>query len=147
MTAVKDIRQGLVTNLRTKFPEADYQISGYTLSAPTPPCFDIEIHTDGIDYDLAAARGLDKWTFLVRGMVPKTSDIGSQVTLDNWLESSGGLSVKEALESDGSLGGIVEALQVTHASGPKAIGVAVQSQPTNVYHGADWTIEIYAKGA
>ncbi len=144
-TAVADIRQGLVTNLRTKFPVGDYQITGYILEAPTPPCFDIEIHTDGIEYDLAAARGYDKWMFTVRALIPKTSDIGSQVTLDNYLESSGGISVKEALESDTTLGGTVDALQVTHASGPRAIGV--HSQPTNAYHGCEFTVQILARGA
>ncbi len=144
---VADIRQGLVANLRTVFPLSDSQISGYVLSAPTPPFFDIEIADAGIEYDLAAARGLDKWTFTVRGCVARTSDKGSQVTLDDYLESSGGISVKAALESDITLGGIVEALHVTHATGPKTIGVAAHSQPANVYHGAEWTVEVYARGA
>ncbi len=145
-TAVSDIRAGLVSNLRTKFPETDCQISGYVLEAPTPPFFDIEIHQDGNEYDLAAARGIDHWTFLVRGCVARTGDIGSQVTLDNYLESSGGISVKEALESDPTLGGVVEAIHVSHATGPKAIGVAAHSQPGNVYHGAEWTVQIWARG-
>ncbi len=143
-TSVADIRQGLVANLRTKFPVTDYQISGYVLDAPTVPCFDIEIHTEGVEYDLAAARGYDKWMFTVRALVAKTSDIGSQVTLDNYLESSGGISVKEALEADTTLGGTVDALHVTHATGPRAIGV--HSQPPNVYHGCEFTVEIYARG-
>ncbi len=144
-TAVADIRQGLVANLRTKFAEADYQIDGYTLEAPSPPCFDIEINTEGIEYDLSAARGYDKWTFTVRALVPKTDSKASQVTLDYYLESSGGISVKEALESDTTLGGIVDALQVTHATGPRAIGV--HSQPGNVYHGCEFTVELLARGA
>ncbi len=144
MTRVADIRQGLVTNITASFP--DLQCTGYILEAPTPPFCDIEIHTDGIDYDLAAARGLDHWTFQVRVCVPKTSDIGSQVSLDNYLESSGAGSMKAAIESDDKLGGIVEAVHVSHATGPRAIGVAAVSQPGNVYHGCSWTVNIWARG-
>ncbi len=144
-TAVADIRQGLLANLRTKFPEADYGGNGYTPEAPTPPCFDIEIGNEGITYDLAARRGYDMWTFTVRALVPRTDSVASQVTMDYFLESDGDMSVKAALESDTTLGGIVDALQVKHATGPRAVGV--HSQPTNVYLGCEFTVEIYARGA
>jgi hypothetical protein len=138
------MRNGLVTNLRTKFASVDFQISGYILSAPTPPCFDLEI--TAIEYDAAFVRGLDVWTWLVRGLTPKTSDIGSQVVLDGWLAPSGALSVKEALESDMSLGGAAETLHVTNLAGPRLVGVPAPSGPPNVYHGCEWTVVIHAQG-
>ena len=146
MAAVADIRQGLVTNLRTKFAVSDFQISGYTLSAPTPPCFDIELAGSGVTYDQSMTRGYDEWVFTIRALVPKTADIGSQVTLDYMIDASGELSVKEALESDTTLGGVVDALKVTNVTGPRTIGVVAQSQPPNVYHGCEWTVELLARG-
>jgi len=146
MPTVADIRSGFITNLRTKFGVQDWQITGYTQSAPIPPCFDIELAGDGVEYDEAMDRGADLWTWTIRALVPKTSDQGSQATLDLLIAPAGSSSVKEALESDPSLGGAADAIHVTKVSGPRQIGVPVPSAPPNVYHGCDWTVVVWARG-
>lgn len=142
MTTLKDIRAGLAANLLAVFPDA--QCSGYVLSAPSTPFFDIELDNDGIEYDQTFDRGLDLWLLVVRGVVAMTSDQGAQVTLDEWCASSGATSVKEALEADQTLGGAAQAIHVTKLNGYRKIGLPMA--PTNAYLGAEWHVAIWATG-
>jgi hypothetical protein len=146
MTALSDIREGLAEALTNAFG-ADVQVSGYVLSQPQPPFFDIELANDAIAFDQAAARGLDLWRFTVRGCVDYNLDLQAQKQLDEWAAASGDASVKAALEADLSLGGRVEALHVTDMSGYRQVANnAPTAQPSNVYLAADWTVEVYARG-
>lgn len=112
--------------------------------SPTPPFFDVELADPGIDYDQAMARGIDLWHFTVRAGVALGDNLAAQQNLDKYCASSGGSSVKAALEADLTLGGVVKALHVTQVSGTGV--VPVRAHPNNFYLGAEWTVEIYATG-
>lgn len=114
------------------------QESPYVLENPTPPCAEVE--PAPIKYDLAMQRGLDQWRFIVRVFVGASTDIGSQVRLDEFLDPTGPMSVKTLLEADRSLGGACDSMQVTGCSGYK---VYHSARAGTVSLGAEWTVEIY----
>ncbi len=142
MTDLADIRAGIAAAITHAI--TDVQCNGYVVANPVPPFFDVELATEAVEYDQAMARGLDKWVLTVRGVVAVNDSLSSQKNLDAWCASSGTSSVKAALESDLTLGGKVEALQVTKLSGYGP--VYVKLHPNTVYLGAEWTVELYARG-
>lgn len=142
MTGLEDIRAALTTNLKSKIP--DVQMTGYMLSQPTPPCFEVEPDPAGVQYDMAMGRGLDEWRLIVRGLVATGLDIGAQKTLDRWLAPTGDLSVKAAIESDRTLSGAADDLQVATVSNYRLFVSAASSNV--VYLGAEWNVRIIASG-
>jgi hypothetical protein len=137
MPELADIRAALAANLATL---TDVQVSPYMLASPTPPC--IEIYPDEVSYDQALQRGLDQWTLIVRAYVGLTTDQGAQIKLDELLAPSGAMSVKAAVESDPDLGGSIDDLRVTRASGYR-----IYARPgTGELLGCEWTVDIYAVG-
>lgn len=141
--AIADIRAGLVTNLATAFD--GYQISPYEMSSPKPPCFEIGFRLDqGIDFNQAMGRGLDEYNLIVRGMVSFMLDIAAQELLDEWCAPSGATSVRAAIESDTTLGGVVSNLVVTDMSNYRAF--AVPSLPNVTFLAAEWAVVAYASG-
>lgn len=135
---VAQIRSGLATNLATV--TGSPQVLAYMLSNPTPPAF--AVFPAATSYDEAMARGLDKWTFTVVAVVSAAVDQDGQKNLDLYLAPSGGYSIKAAIESDRTLGGVVSNLRVTQVSGYR---VYADDRGANL--GAEWTVEIYASGS
>jgi hypothetical protein len=141
------ICEGLAHNLSGL---SGVQVSAYLLANPTPPACEIEPGT--IKYDRAFGRGLDELSFIVRMFVGMTSDIGAQKRLYPFLAASGETSVKAAVESDCTLGGIVDDLQVQHCTGLKLFVREVSSPKggrgsvQGPLLGAEWTVQILAEG-
>jgi hypothetical protein len=94
-------------------------------------------------YDLTFGRGYDVWEFIVQGFVTLQSDIGSQRLLDELCASSGPTSVKAALETDPTLGGVCEKLQVISQSPGRQVNTADGSSMLLV----EWTVTVWARGA
>jgi hypothetical protein len=111
MADIATIRQGLARNLETI---RNIQISAYMLAAPTPPC--IHIFPATIEFDRGMHRGLDIVVFTVEAFVAFGLDQGGQMRLDRMLAPSGPESVKEAIESDRTLGSTVQDVWVTRLS-------------------------------
>lgn len=126
-----DIRAGLAANLST----VSDNCTGYLLDTVTPPAFEIE--PDDTDYDQAFNRGLDIQRWIVRGLVGTVSNLGAQKLLDQWRNTD----VKDALETDRTLGGAVQNLQVTSATRPRQYTFGSLS-----YLGAEWNVTVYVTG-
>lgn len=109
MASTKAIRNGLAQALKDELGDG-YQISAYSLSAPTPPCF--EILAGRIDYYQAMGNGVNWRGFRVRGFLTLNADIGSQEKVDDFFEDD---PVVAALEKDSTLGGVVDDLIVDTA--------------------------------
>jgi hypothetical protein len=139
---LQQIRQGIATNLGTlaDAPQG-IQISAYILDNPSPPCLYV-MGADEITYDLAMQRGLDQWRIVIQGFVGGVTDIGAQVRLDEWLAPTGDDSVKQAIESDKTLGGLIADISVVSSSGYRLYHV--ESQAATL--GADWVCSIYNTG-
>jgi hypothetical protein len=127
------IREGIKTNLDA-IP--GWHISAYMLSNPTPPA--IHVFPDEIQYDKAMGRGHDDWWFIVQGFVGMPSDIGAQQRLDTLLASTGAASLKENVESDCTLGGIVDDLRVETTTGYR-VYPRPQAEPVL---GAEWRVYV-----
>ena len=140
MASIADIRAGLKANL---VAAGFTNVNLYTLSNPTPPCMEIDLAPDGVDFDGAMRRGHDTITMLVRAVLADSSDYGAQVTLDTYIDGAAGTDVKTALERDLTLAGAAQALQVTAAQ-PRRW----KSDTTGgLLVGVEWTVVVYAAGA
>jgi hypothetical protein len=126
--------------LQAEFKAA--QVNGYLLERPSPPCFDVDIHEDGINFDQSMHRGIDEWWFKVTALCATGSTLAAQKTRDGFLKSSGTGSVKAALETDRTLGGVVQSLHVTNVV-PRTLAAA---DTDALYLGAEFTVRILAAG-
>jgi hypothetical protein len=101
-------------DIRTGLAEQIGQVSGLRssanfLDAPRPPI--ALVLPDRIEYDLNANRGADTFIFTVQVIVVRASDRGAQLALDKF--TVGPDSVKDAVESDRTLGGSADTCRVT----------------------------------
>lgn len=137
MASLANIRAGFKSVLQAAYPGA--QVTGYLLESPTAPAFEVDLAEEGVEFDLSMSRGADDWMFVVRGIVSNNVSLGAQKQLDAWLASSGSSSVKAILEASPTLGGTVNRLHVTRATGPRRFVVG-QTE----YLGAEWTVRVIA---
>lgn len=134
MSRLGDIRIALAENLESI---TGIEASPYALANPTPPGF--QIVPGDWRYDLAMQRGLDELSIIVQAFVAFTSDTDSQQLLDELLDPDGERSVKQAVESDPTLGGLVDDLQVTETTGYRVF----QRSDNTAMLTADWNVTIY----
>jgi hypothetical protein len=134
-----------LATIRTALKQAlssipDCQVSAYLLAQPTPPC--LMVVTGETSYDAAMARGLDRWTLLVQALVPLTVDQRQQELLDRWRSPSGTHSVKAAVETDRTLGGVVQDALVVSASEDRVYGI-----DPHLSLGCEFVVQLLATGA
>lgn len=130
------IREGLKANLDPLAETLGMQITAYMLASPMSPFIEI-MGPDEITYDISMQRGGDSTIMIVRAFVSTTLDQGAQIFLDKMLASSGDTSVKEAIESDTTLGGAIDDLRVTRCSGYR-----LYRPDTGPLLGAQWFVQI-----
>ena len=133
-TTVTQIREGLATNLST-IPNV--QISAYMLVSPVPPV--VHVFPAGVEYDRGMHRGLDILTFTVEAFIAMGLDVGAQMRLDGMLSPTGTLSVKTAVESDRTLGGLVSDTWVERVSGYRLVELPEMEQKAL---SADWLVRV-----
>lgn len=133
MASITDIRTALATNLAT--------ISGLRTAAempdnPNPPVGIVSLDT--VEYDQAYAKGLVTYNFTVTVIVGRSAERTAQRLLDSYI-STGEKSVKNALESDKSLGGKAYDCRVTSLN---SVG-SIQLNDTT-YLAADFSVAVIA---
>jgi hypothetical protein len=139
MTDPALIRAGLKAALSTSaFTDAQFMAQDY-FSIPVANV--IQFMPDGITYDRTGSRGTDEWTWVVQAFVAANIEKAAQMRLDQLLASSGGLSIKAALEVDSTLGGAVDDLRVISAKGHQLFETA-----RGVALGSTWTVHMLASG-
>jgi len=111
MVALSSIRQGIGTNLGSISTLSVYNFMPDFLE---PPCAVVGV-MDQIEYDSTMNRGTDKYQIPVLVIVSRVDAQDSQDTLDGFLANTGSSSVKQAIESDVTLGGVVSTVRVTEA--------------------------------
>lgn len=132
--ALTDVRKALANSLRV-IP--GLQTSAYQLANASPPC--AQVTRGAVEYDQAMQGGVHRPSFTVTAYVALVSDQGAQMLLDRYLAADGDLSIKQALESDRTLGGLVQDLHVTGASGEQPYA---RDQGGPVL-GSDWSVEVW----
>lgn len=114
------------------------QVAPYMLAQPDSPS--AHVYPTEITYDLAGSRGLDLWVFNCQVLIGLVDEIASQLTLYKYLSAE--RSVKDHVESDPQLGGLVADLRVTRCGGVQMLTV----EGRGPYVAAEWTIEVYVPG-
>jgi hypothetical protein len=90
-----------------------------------------------IVFDFVYQRAADRMTYPVRILVGKATDRSAQERLEQYLDGSGALSVKAAIEGDPSLGGAANVTRVLSAQ-----GLGVYDMGGVSYLGCDFTVEV-----
>ena len=109
--SLQAVRQGLAANLATI---QGLRTSAFVPDNPTPPI--AIVVPDRVTFDTANARGLDTYNFRILVIAQRASERGAQNTLDAFCNPTGPKSVKTAIESDRTLGGVCQNLRVTDLS-------------------------------
>lgn len=128
------LRSGIAANLATI---TGLRTSATVPDAPTPP--QAVVIPSIIQYDRSFHRGLDQYQFIITVLVGRASDRNAQSTLDAYCNPTGALSIKTAVESDRTLGGIAQSLHVTEMT-----SYASTSIGDTIYLSADFSVIVYA---
>ncbi len=134
MPTLSDIRSGLATNLATV---DGLRTSAFVPDEPKPPI--AVIFPENISFDSAFGRGLDEYTFTIQLIVSKVSDRNAQSNIDAYCNPDGDSSVKAAVESDRSLGGLIQDLRVTEVRDYRAATIN-----ENTYLTVTFVVTVYA---
>jgi hypothetical protein len=136
MASITDIRIGLENNLK--------RIPGLRTApnAPdlvNPPIAIVQPDSIPVRFDVAMNRGLDEFRFTITVLAHRADERSAQNKLDGYCAGSGDYSVKQAVEYDRTLGGVVNDCRVTEISSYGSISVnEIQ------YTAAEFMVVVYA---
>jgi hypothetical protein len=131
--SISQIRTALAQNLAT--------IPGLRTAAevpdlPNPPVAIVALNS--VNYDRAYAKGMTSYTFVITVIVGRSAEREAQRKLDGYI-STGANSVKNAVESDKTLGGYAYDCRVVSMD---SVGSLTISDTT--YLAADFTVTVIA---
>jgi len=129
-----------MSQLRTALASSMSSISGLRTSAtipdnPRPPI--AVVMPDRVLFDLNARRGADTFYFSVMLIVGRADDRAAQNNLDAYIVGTG--SIKAAIESDRTLGGVANTCRVTEMGNYSSMSLG-----DVVYLAAQFTVEVVA---
>lgn len=107
MASITALRSGLATNLLT----AGVRSSG-TLPAQVNPPFAL-VAPSGVNYHRAFNNSLSEYSFTITLVVAQMSERNAQNSLDAFCSATGNSSIRSAIESDKTLGGVAYDTVVT----------------------------------
>jgi hypothetical protein len=110
ITNINGVREALKTNLQNI---TNLRIYDLIPDVVVPPC--AVVGQLDFTFDIDNMRGLDQASVDIFVIVQRISERSGQDKLDNFLAGSGSGSIKTALESDRTLGGLVDTLRVISA--------------------------------
>ena len=105
---------------------------------PNPPVAVVQINN--VSYDTAFKGGLTTYSYIVSVIVGRVTERQAQDRLDAFSSTSGTQSVKEAIEGDKSLGGIVADTRVVEMTGVSAVLLGEAT-----YLAANFAVTVYAE--
>lgn len=128
------MRTGIAANLA--------KIAGLRTSAtipddPHPPIAVVKPNL--ITYDLSFARGVDEYEFLVLVIVGRVDERSAQNRLDAYCAPNGASSVKQAIESDKTLGGSAYDLRVREMRNYQQVSVGDVT-----YLSTEFVVQVFA---
>jgi hypothetical protein len=134
VSTIGSIQDGLAVNLATI---QGLRTSSFVPDNPSPP---IAIPMPkGIEYDKAFGHGLHLYRYDVIVIAVRASERIAQSVLDAYCDPSGTSSVKAAIESDRTLGGIAQTLHVGQRTDIKALQIS-----ETTYLAAYFDVQVYA---
>lgn len=136
MASITDIRLGLEKNL-ARIP--GLRTSSFAPDNVTPPIAIIQPDSTPVKFDVAMNRGLDEFRFTISILAHRADERSAQNKLDMYCAGSGDFSVKQAVEYDRTLGGVVNDCRVTEIS-----SYGVISSNEIQYAAAEFLVIVYA---
>lgn len=132
----------LITDLRTRIAANLATITGLRTSPempdnPNPPIALVRPVT--VEYNQAMARGMTKYTFVVVVIVGRAEERTAQRALDAYCSSTGTSSIKNAVESDKTLGGNAYDCRVTEMRNYTPIQLQ-----EGTYLAAEFSVDVFA---
>ena len=112
MASLSSIRTGLSTRLATI---SGLSVYSYVPDSIEPPTSVVGVMSS-VDYDSTMSRGSDMYEIPLYLYVSRVDAELSQDSLDEFLAGSGSSSIKQAIEGDTTLGGVVSSARVVEAS-------------------------------
>lgn len=112
---ISKVREGLGNAAGAVVSDPQLTTFGYVPDSIPAPCF-FPAEVD-VDFTGAFARGMDELTVTCRVLVGRADDKASQALLDGYLSGAGPMSLKQAIEADGTLGGVCDDLMVLRVQG------------------------------
>jgi hypothetical protein len=137
MPTISEIRAGLATNLATI---AGLRSSATVPDNPSPPIAIVNVSS--VDYNQSMQRGLTLYNMTVSVIVSRVDERSGQNRLDGYASTSGAASIKNAIESDRSLGGKVFDLRCSELSNVSTVVLAAGDV---TYLVADFAVQVYAE--
>ncbi len=134
MASITALRTAIATNLGT--------ITGLRTSPempdnPNPPI--ALVKPTSIDYNQAFAKGMTQYSFAVVVIVGRADERTAQRTLDAYCSSTGSSSIKNAVESDKTLGGNAYDCRVSEMRNYTPIQLN-----DGTYLAAEFAVEVFA---
>lgn len=111
MAAENDIREAIASAISAV---TGLSVSAYVPDQINPPC--VYVIPGEVRYHQASQNGLEDKDFVVWGMVPLVASTAAQKQLGALRDDEGAGSLKEALETDRTLGGLVDRVTVRTVS-------------------------------
>ncbi len=133
MASLSSIRTGLSTRLATI---SGLSVYSYVPDSIEPPTAVVGVMSS-VDYDSAMSRGSDMYEIPLYLYVSRVDAELSQDSLDEFLAGSGSSSIKQAIEGDTTLGGVVSSARVVEAS-----NYGVYTINSIDYLGVEFSVEI-----
>ena len=133
-TTVSQIKTGLAANLAT--------VSGLRAYAYQPDNVNTPFAwplLDSIQYNGAMGGGLITHKFTISVVVGRSAERTAQTLLDGYLSYKGTTSIRQALESDRTLGGVVQDLIVESAD-----NISTLEANDATYLAIDFVVTVYA---
>ena len=134
VTTVSQIKTGLAANLAT--------VSGLRAYAYQPDNVNTPFAwplLDSIQYNGAMGGGLITHKFTISVVVGRSAERTAQTLLDGYLSYAGAISIRQAIESDRTLGGVVQDLIVESAS-----NISTLEANDATYLAIDFVVTVYA---
>lgn len=133
MASLSSIRSGLSTRLATISGMSVYSFVPDSIEPPTA----VVGVMSSVDYDSTMSRGSDLYEIPLYLYVSRVDAELSQDSLDEFLAGSGSKSIKQAIEGDSTLGGVVSSARVVEAS-----NYGVYTINSIDYLGVEFNVEI-----
>jgi hypothetical protein len=133
--ALSTLRAGIATALGSI---ANLRV--YELVPDNPQHPSATVRVDRVSFDSTMARGSDEFEFIVTVVVGRADDRSAQTKLETYVAGTGSQSVKAALESDPTLGGVAMACRVQAAQN---IGTLERADGTSLL-AVDFIVSVYA---
>jgi hypothetical protein len=131
--SITQIRTALATNLATI---AGLRTAAEVPDNPSPPIAIVNL--DSVTYDQAYAKGMTTYNFTITVVVGRSAERQAQRKLDGYI-TPGANSVKNAIESDKTLGGYAYDCRVVSLN---SVGSLTISDTT--YLAADFSVTVIA---